>query len=271
MSFYKFLVVLISISLIISCKKKEKEEAPDWASAQDQSIGDVLWQDIYKMVDEEAQSNGVSSIRSCGNVSLNPVSGFPTTLTIDFGIAGCMGADGRYRRGKIEAQLTGKWRDSLTVVTVNPINYSVDGYKVEGSKRIENKGYLNGNLTYDVTVSNGKITLPDNTFFTWNSNIQYEWIEGENTTFLSHGLPGVLDDVYLIKGTYSGINRANLNYTSIITSPIRRELSCKWPVSGKLNITPQGLDTRIIDFGDGTCDNDAKVSVRTYSIIVQMR
>lgn len=266
------IIAALSIAVLGSCKKKEKEEVqPDWASAQDQAIGDVIWQDIYRMVDEEAQSNGVSSARSCGTVTLNPTSGFPTTLTIDFGSTGCTGSDGRLRKGKVEAVFTGMWRDSLTVVTVTPVNYSVDNYKVEGTKTIENKGHVGGNLTYDVAVTNGKITAPDLTYFTWNSNIQYEWIEGESTTFLSHGLPGVLDDVYLIRGTYNGVNRSGLSYTSTITSPIRKELSCKWPVSGVLQITPQGLQTRTIDFGSGACDNDATVSVGTFSAVVQMR
>jgi hypothetical protein len=272
MKFKNIIIIGLSIAFLFSCKKKEKEEvSPDWASASDQSIGNALWQDIYKMVDENAQSEGVSSIRSCGTVSLNPISGFPTTLTIDFGTVGCRGTDGRYRIGKVEAVFTGLWRDSLTVVTVTPTNYYVDGYKVEGTKTIENKGHVGGNLTYDVAVTNGKITAPDNTSFHWNSNIQYEWIAGEGTTFITHGLPGVLDDVYLIRGNYNGVNRQGSSFSSAITTPIRKQLSCKWPVSGVLEITPQGLQTRVINFGNGSCDNDATVSVGSFSAVVQMR
>lgn len=267
------IIVAVSIAFLSSCKKKEEEAPkPDWASAQDQTIADVLWQDIYKMVDEQGQKNGIgSSVRSCGTVSLNPTNGFPTTLTIDFGSVGCIGNDGRFRKGKIEAIFTGFWRDSLTTVTVNPINYSVSNYKIEGTKTIENKGHVNGNLTYHVAVSSGKVTAPDNSVFTWNSNIKYEWIAGENTTFLSDGLPGILDDVYLITGNYNGVNRAGLSFISNITTPIRKELSCKWPVSGVLQITPQDLPARVIDFGNGVCDNDALVSVGSYSTTVKMR
>jgi hypothetical protein len=169
------------------------------------------------MLDEEGQKNRVgSSARSCGTFILMPIGGFSTTLTIDFGTIGCIGSYGRFRKGKIDAVFTGLWRDSLTIVTVTSIAYSVDNYKVEGTKTIENKGHVNGNLTYDVAVTNGKITAPDNTVFTWNSNIQYKCITGESTTFLSHGLPVIFDDVYLIRGNYNGVNRAGLSF---ITCP----------------------------------------------------
>ena len=84
-------------------------------------------------------------------------------------------------------------------------------------------------------------------------------------------MPGVLDDIYLIRGNYNGVNRSGLSFNSLITTPIRKELSCKWPVSGVLEITPQNLQTRVIDFGSGACDNDALVSVGSFSAVVQMR
>lgn len=267
----KIIVIALAGLVFSACKKKEEEPEPDWVTAQDQSIANAIWQDIYKQVDEEAQGNGNVANRSCATVTLNPIGAFPTTLTIDFGSIGCMGTDGRYRKGKIDAVFTGHWRDSLTMVTVTPTNYYVDGYNVSGTQSIENKGHVGGFLTYDVQVTNGKITDQSNQSFTWNSNVTYTWIEGESTTFASHGAAGILDDVYTIDGTYSGRNRQGNNYTAQTTTPIRKELDCKWPVSGVLELTPQGLQTRIINFGSGNCDNDATVTVGSFSTVVQMR
>lgn len=266
----KLMILSFALLTIVSCKKKDEAvEDPDWASSTDQAIANALWQDIYKQVDEEAQSEGTTGARTCGTVSFSSTT-FPTTLTIDFG-TGCLGNDGRVRKGKIEALFTGPWRDSATVVTVNPINYFVDLYSVSGTKRIENIGKVNGNTTYNVAVTNGQIVDPNGATFTWNSNIKYKWIAGEATTFLTDGINGILDDVYLIEGAYNGVNRNGISFTANTTTDIRKELNCKWPVSGGLSLTPQGLPTRTIDFGNGACDNDATVSVSGFTFTVQMR
>lgn len=266
----KYIIAALAITILISCKKKKGEEVPDWVSAEDQSIANALWQDIYKQVDEEAQGSSVAN-RSCATVTLNPTTGFPTTMSIDFGLIGCMGIDGRYRKGKIDAVFTGPWRDSLTTVTVTTTNYYVDGYDIIGTKVIENKGHIGSFLTYDVAVSNAVITDQSNNSFTWSSDVRYTWIEGESTTFITHGTAGILDDVYLIDGNYSGVNRQGNSFTAITSTPVKKKLNCKWPVSGVLELTPQGLETRVIDFGSGACDNDASVTVGSYSTVVQMR
>lgn len=271
-------VILLGAAAVLafSCKKEDakdtiKDQANnDYTSASDQAISDVIWQDIQKQSDEASQSEGVG-VRSCGTVTLNPIGTFPTTLTIDFGTSGCVGNDGRFRVGKIVSVLTGHWRDSGTTVTITPDNYSVDGYHVSGTKTIENKGRINGNLTYDVAVTNGKIIAPNGDSATRDSDVTYEWIAGENTTFMSHGTAGILDDIYLIRGTYTGVNRNGLAYTANTTTDIRKELSCKWPVSGVLDINPQGLPTRTIDFGNGTCDDDATVTVNNITIAFDMQ
>ncbi len=273
----KKIILLGAVTVLaFSCKKEEakdqvKEQANnDYTSSTDQAISDVLWQDIQKQSDEASQSEGVA-VRSCGTMTLNPIGSFPTTLTIDFGTAGCIGNDGRFRKGKIVTVLSGPWRDSGTVVTINPDNYSVDGYKVSGTKTIENKGRINGNLTYDVDVTNGQIIYPTGDTATRDSDVTYEWIAGESTTFMSHGTAGILDDIYLIRGNYTGVDRNGLPYTANTTTDIRKELSCKWPVSGGLDITPQGLPTRSVDFGNGTCDDDATVTVNNFTIAFDMQ
>lgn len=36
---------------------------------------------------------------------------------------------------------------------------------------------------------------------------------------------------------------------------------CKWYNSGTLVITPEKSDVKTIDFGDGTCDNEATMKI----------
>lgn len=55
-----------------------------------------------------------------------------------------------------------------------------------------------------------------------------------------------------------------------IVSPLRIQLSCRWIVSGTVEIRPESLPLRILDFGNGECDNIATVLVNgvTYTIFL---
>ena len=46
-----------------------------------------------------------------------------------------------------------------------------------------------------------------------------------------------------------------------ITSPLKRDLSCNWISAGTIELQPTGKPLRTIDFGTGTCDNQATVTI----------
>jgi hypothetical protein len=106
---------------------------------------------------------------------------------------------------------------------------------------------------------NGTVTAPDGS---WTSTHSYQrtrtWIAGQNTVEL-------LDDVYLISGSGSGVNRNEVPYSLLITTPLRVEVGCPWIVSGVLQIIPGSLDVRTVDYGSGACDNQVTVSVNGMS------
>lgn len=175
------------------------------------------------------------------------------------------------RRGKLVVTLTDRYRNPGSVLTVQPQNYYVNDVKVDGTKTIMNNGLnANGNYEFTVDVVNGKLTYTDNTSTTWSSTRTNEWVEGDTTTLFTHGIAGICDDVYLITGSANGINRNGLAYTVNITSPLRKDICCRWLVSGNLELSPTGLATRYIDFGSGVCDNKATITINGNSFIVPM-
>jgi hypothetical protein len=76
--------------------------------------------------------------------------------------------------------------------------------------------------------------------------------------------------VYLITGSANGVNRDGLAYTMQITSPLRKEICCRWLVSGTININPSGMLTRTIDFGNGACDQNASITIAGYTFNFMM-
>lgn len=270
-------LLLFSGSVIIYSCTKFKENRTTTTSA-DENLSEIAFNDIYKIVNETAvdessnKSTNVYSFGNCATVTVDPAwpdSTFPKTVTIDFGTTNCTGYDGRNRRGVIKYNISDRYRNIGCVISVSPQDFYINDYKVEGSKTITNNGRnSNNNLSYTIQITNGKITTPSNDIITWESTRTREWIEGENTTFLTDGLNGILDDVYSITGDGSGVNRDGKDYTVTILEALIVKLDCRWITQGVLEIAPEGLKTRTIDYGDGNCDNNATVEIgnRTYSI-----
>lgn len=260
---YTFFGVITASLLLSSCFKRDNS---DWTFTQDNSISSELFQDVYKQVDETAQSDG--NLKSCANVTLSDTLGnFPNTVTIEFDSAGCLGTDGRTRSGMIEATFSGRWRDTGTSVTITLTNYTVNDYQLEATATITNNGNNNsGNLSYTVAVTNGQITDPDGNVMQWDGSTTYEWVAGQSTDFASNGLSGIEDDVYHITGSANGVNRNGTPYTSTITNHLVRKLSCKWITEGTIEVEPQNGDIRTIDFGNGDCDATVTFSFQQWSL-----
>lgn len=77
-----------------------------------------------------------------------------------------------------------------------------------------------------------------------------EWIEGVDTIF-NWG-----DNVFSITGNWTTeFSNGDINIGEI-TTPLRRELSCRFIVSGVVSLSHNGA-VGSLDYGDGTCDNEA--------------
>ncbi len=282
-----YLTLVLSIGLVfIGCDKDANTTIIDntSTSSRDNATAENMFADIKKVVEEAADDEGQTSkgvgnpnktgytFGNCATVTINPAwidPNWPKVMEIDFGSSNCTGVYGVDRRGKLIVTLTGRYRDVGTTLTIQPQDYYVNDIKVEGTKTITNDGYnSNNNFEFSVDVVNGKLTYPDTKEITWTTSRTNEWIEGDSTTLFTHGFAGICDDVYLITGSANGVNQKGKPYTVTITSPLRKEICCRWLVSGTLEIVPDGLDPRIVDFGTGDCDNQATVTINnnTYNI-----
>ncbi len=265
-----------------SCKKRKLNK--ETTTSEDNSIAEASFDDIFKITNEAADDEGglrlseerAYSFGSCATVTLTPDlpdTTFPKTMIVDFGTSNCQGNDNVNRRGKIKAVFTGKYRDAGTKITVTPENYYVNDYKVEGTKTITNNGRNSaGNLNYTITVD-GKVTTPESDIITYESNRNREWIEGESTTWVTSGLSGIFDDIYSITGNGGGITREGRAYTIEVTKPLIIQVGCRWIKEGTLEIVPEELKTRTVDFGDRNegCNNDATVTIGKKTYDIKMR
>ena len=107
-------------------------------SSTDNSAAENLFADMKKVVEEAADDEGQSGKKasytfgSCASVSTTPAwtsPTFPKIMEIDFGPTNCFGANGVNRRGKLVITLTDHFRDSGSVLTVQPQNYFINDIK----------------------------------------------------------------------------------------------------------------------------------------------
>ncbi|NOY37948.1 MAG: hypothetical protein GXO83_10290, partial [Chlorobi bacterium] len=193
---------------------------------------------------------------------------WPKVITIDYGDL-CTGFFGHTRSGKIVITITGRYRVPGSSRTVELVNYYINGVHVEGTRTVTNDGRNdNGNLEFSVSLKGGKVTFNDTMVITREYDHTREWVSGEDTR--NHW-----DDVYFISGTATGTNLRGITYTRTITSPLEWAASCRFIKSGTVEIVfSNSTDTSspiVLDFGDGTCDNEATITKDGETRTIELR
>ncbi len=273
-------IAVFAIVFLFSCTKENTDNSQNTPitpnaqnaskSATENAIAESIFSGVFNQVDKASRNTGSGNktdSSSCPVVTINSISSYPMTVTIDFG-SNCLCYDGRVRSGQVIAVLSGSYIDSGTVVTVsfNQFKEIVNGkeYSVQATETHTNMG-LNaaGHQVFKYNVQNAIITSVDGVIH-WNSTRTHEWIEGNNT------LLNIWDDVYLATGTADGTNSLGETFTINILTPLRVEISCSYIVSGTLEVITQANPAITVDYGTGNCDNIATASVYGYTVVIYM-
>jgi hypothetical protein len=262
MTFITGLAVFAVFAIWMTSCKKDNIKLEDSNLSQDDAYAESTYENVTDVSDEayavksDPGSNGENQriyISDCATVSLDTLA-FPRVMTIDFGDENCLCRDGKYRRGKIIVTFTERYREPGTVITHTFDNYFVNDNSVQGSKVVTNMGENeNGNIYFTIEIQ-GIIQKEDGSTFSWNSSRVREWIEGSDTK-------NRWDDVYLITGTADGTRPNGTTWEREIIIPLRVELACHFIVSGSIEMRPENRPVRLLDFGNGDCDNEATVTV----------
>jgi hypothetical protein len=268
-----FMLSVLSLVLLVSCNKETNESlTSDEKASLNESFAEQTFDELQDMTDQAYNLNDISFKTSnddfirfgdCVTITLDTTV-MPRLLKIDFGEENCLCRDGKYRRGKILVTFNGRYRQAGTVITTGFENYYVNDNHVTGWRTVENMGFNDENhIWYQIQVD-GQIALTDGTTLSWQSNRSRTWIQGYNTPFWR-------DDVYLIEGEGNYSSSSGRQVNRLIIEPIRRELNCRYFVSGTVEITPVNGILRVLDYGEGECDNLAQLTIgdRTLTIVLR--
>lgn len=256
-----FAAVAVAVAFT-ACEKDtghDGELQEETAASEEVAMNLAIDEELDKMLEMslEGDFSKKSSLSSCLTYSLD-TSGPGTLITLDFGTTNCQGADGAYRRGQILISFSDKPFQPGAVRSIIFKGYAVNDFEINGAKSVTFKGLNASNQPYAEISSGLNIMHPDSSTATWSSNRTRTWVQGFRNF-------EPFDDAFEVMGSASGTTASGISYNLSITSPLRVESTCHNIVSGSIDISSPAFDTRNLDYGKGSCDNVASISVNGKS------
>lgn len=290
----KFLNVTIGVAAIAalmftSCRKDNTEE--ETSSAEDHAMAENIYNDINAMAGQAADisASSLSSYRgsadalilslSCATITHDTVNHI---VTIAFSGGTCQ--DGRTRSGSLivnySASTNGAthYRDPGFSCTVTSNNYVVDGNAVN----IINKTITNTtpvgfnpattNITWRIDA-HIQITKASGGTVEWTCSRDKSLLNTSDTNVYQGAASPIVWSLARVghTGSANGTCADGESFTATITSMLIRDfggcvINGKHPIiQGTLDMTKGTRPVRHIDFGNGSCDDQATVTVNNHT------
>jgi hypothetical protein len=266
----------------------QEEEQIAVISTESESESDLLFDDVFNNVmgvndevgmqgtgifggrmNSTGRETNIDSMPPCVTVTITQLAAparFPVRIVTDFGTSGCTGRDGHTRYGKIITTYTGRLTEPGSSATTSFEAYRVDSLQITGTHTTTNTSTPGSNppmRQFTIDVVNGKVTRPNGDYHQRTAHRVITQAEGLGTPLLP------LDDVFTITGHSSGtVKRGDLitGWESTIVEPLRKRFTCRWVSKGRVRTVRRNLPDgspwiALLDYGIGTCDADATLTV----------
>ena len=278
-------IALIAIISLASCSKDSSSSTADSkltsADAMANSKMDQASNDISDVVEEQEGKTYVdasagktadtanSLVTSCAHITrvpdfgTAPTVGQTVTKTIDFSFnnpSGCTFANGSTLKGKIIISFV--YDPNATSHTVNYSfdNFYHNGNHVEGNRSITRSIGTSPLLTAPHPIH--AMTI-DMTVTFENGGVYHRVGTRTRECVANFGNNNVNDNVYKLYQsiTTTRPNGASHIYSVVVATPLTIDMACQYRViSGILTVTGP-LHSAVIDYGSGTCDNNATIAI----------
>ena len=264
------LTVLFAVILFASCTKDNNDLANSFTTEDLQTNAklDQVANDLSDIIDDQYFTENPTgrtitptetySLPSCAT-TMRTFTSTTWTRTINFGTTGCAMPNGAILRGIIRVSGVLPYSTSNYVITYTFDGFRYNDFLVQGNRTITRSL---GTSTYQVNTHPICVMDMNMTFtnsrgiFTRVGTRTRECIEGYTTAIWT-------DNVYVITGNWTTtFPNGNVHSNAISnTTPLRVRLNCDYRVvSGVVNITRPN-HSAVLDYGAGTCDNLATISI----------
>ncbi|MBK5279054.1 MAG: hypothetical protein JJE09_09360 [Bacteroidia bacterium] len=242
---------------LVSCNNDEATpnfSAEDTESANSNALEDSYFDDADDLMSEALETEddsggrfGIDERLSCAT-RVRQGSKASGSLRVDFG-EGCTDTRGNLRRGAIVVEHIGRWNEPGSIFHFSYEDYYINDIRMEGKRKVTVVSVIDSTTTYDIVLTDGKITWPDGLVATREVNHRREHERHTNH----------LLDRIIIYGTSQGILRNGRGFSIEILERLIYSRACSSegviiPVSGVKFIKHADRELTV-DYGDGTCDN----------------
>lgn len=263
-------IALFSVCLVISCSKEGNNQLDNVTEeeaimySEESMEAEASYDDAQDISMIAAEEEGIVSagrvypfvalrlrIGNCADITVSPNDNtYPKTVTIDFG-SGCLGLDGKLRKGAIILHFTGPIRTPGSVLTISFRDYYIGRAHIEGAKLISNLS-ANGDIKFTVQVVAGKVTYPNGRGYQYDCLKYVAQTAGGQTN-------DVMDDIFSIEGRSTTKFNNGVSITLNTESPLIKKVVCPWINEGTLKIK---INNRVLLLNysapdNGDCDNKA--------------
>jgi hypothetical protein len=285
---FPVLGILFAVLIFTSCKKDNSISPEDEIATLESMENDATADFSYSAVTDDAldiameenqdyfgfQSPSTTDfttprlpngrIQRCFTVVVDSTPGtvFPVTVTIDFK-DGCVGRDGKTRKGKIITVYSGRMRMPGNKATTTFNAYFIDSINVDGTHILTNVS-RNDIPAFKREVINGKLTWNSGRWVKWTAVRTVAMINGIQTPFDRK------DDVFRITGEGRGENSRGKTWTHEITEGLIKKTICRWISSGVIRFRHNAA-VGALNYGNGACDNKAILTVNGRSKEITLR
>ncbi len=246
------------VLMVTSCKKEQATAGVDTQDISNESMSSFVEKNLITDEDAATMRGGAPGLQSncnwqellpeCAIVNVSAET-YPQTITIDYG-SGCTQGD-ITKSGMITIVLTDDMINVGAVRTVTFQNYQINNTSIEGSRTLTNTGIDElGHPMFHREV---------NTTITRNSNTVTR-VAIESVTWLSgYDTEECGDNIFSVTGSGSITRPDGITRTRTIVVPLIIDRICGYITQGVIEIQgPNGNGS--IDFGDGSCDDEALVT-----------
>ncbi|MEZ4774334.1 MAG: hypothetical protein R3D00_14210 [Bacteroidia bacterium] len=270
-----FLLVFATAALASGCEVLSLSGDHEVQSTLDHSFVQSEVTIIGNQFDAIAQSANnlkqTGSIQSpfcdCAVIDIAQSANDQYIVTVDFG-EGCVCKDGRTRSGKLTGTFTNLWDQENVQLKITPENYTITNllgtvFDFNFEKTITRENVTSDQPVFNILVTSAELTSEKGETITWSSRRKTTLISGAGDLDPSN-------NVYSITGTASGVARNDVAFDVEITEPMVLDATCGFISSGIVVLTPEGKTARTIDYGDGTCDKEATVSIGDFTTTISL-
>lgn len=263
-----FAIALVGV-FFTACKDEEvnaETAGIETAKAVAQALSSS--QEAYLVTEQLLFSSSIARENTaCPNFSIDTTK---KALRIDYG-TGCTDIFGNDHAGAISIGYKGRPRTFGSELYIGFENYVDQGYTLDGDLTSNlYQSDAQGNVTFNMTVSNASLTYPDGDKYTFEYTYTYKQIAGAKSK-------DFFAIVYEVTASGSGTNPDGTSYTYTTTTPLVLKASClknglAATSAGVISIQLSELTAPLtVDFGAGACDAEATIGYREKVETINLR